>query len=85
MDNGQKTPHGHPDFNSYVKILRDFIFGTDKQTDYMRGTALNISSSPYSNLFSIEYATSKKGCVTLLPEQTDRTLKQLFCAHHNNL
>ncbi len=25
MDNGQKTPHGHPDFNSYVKILCVFI------------------------------------------------------------
>ncbi len=22
MDNGQKTPHGHPDFHSYVKIQR---------------------------------------------------------------
>jgi hypothetical protein len=21
MDDGQKTPRGHPDFNSYVKIL----------------------------------------------------------------
>jgi hypothetical protein len=25
MDDGQKTPPGHPDFNSYVKILRVFI------------------------------------------------------------
>jgi hypothetical protein len=25
MDDGQKTPHGHPDFNSYVKILCVFI------------------------------------------------------------
>jgi hypothetical protein len=25
MDNGQKTPPGHSDFNSYVKILRVFI------------------------------------------------------------
>jgi hypothetical protein len=25
MDDGQKTPRGHPDFNSYVKILHVFI------------------------------------------------------------
>ncbi len=31
MDDGQKTPRGHPDFNSYVKILRVFI--TDRHTD----------------------------------------------------
>ncbi len=29
MEDGQKTPRGHPDFNSYVKILRVFIFQTD--------------------------------------------------------
>ncbi len=33
MDDGQKTPRGNPDFNSYVKILRVFIFQTDGQTD----------------------------------------------------
>ncbi len=35
MDDGQKTPRGHPDFNSYVKILRVFITDrwTDRQTD----------------------------------------------------
>ncbi len=29
MDNGQKTPRGHPDFHSYVKIQRFFIFQTE--------------------------------------------------------
>ena len=39
MDKGQKTPRGHPDFNSYVKILRVFIDNeqtkrqTNRQTD----------------------------------------------------
>ena len=39
MDDGQKTPRGHPDFNSYVKILRVFIDNgqtkgqTDRQTE----------------------------------------------------
>jgi hypothetical protein len=33
MDGGQKTPRGHPDFNSYVKILRVFIFQMDRQTN----------------------------------------------------
>jgi hypothetical protein len=33
IDNGQITPHGYPNFNSYVKNLRFFIFQTDRQTD----------------------------------------------------
>ncbi len=35
MDNGQKTPRGHPDFNSYVKIQRVFIDNgqTDERTE----------------------------------------------------
>jgi hypothetical protein len=35
MDNGQKTPCGHPDFNSYVKIQRVFIDNgqTNRRTD----------------------------------------------------
>ncbi len=34
MDNGQKTPRGHPDFNSYVKNSTCFhMEQTDEQTD----------------------------------------------------
>jgi hypothetical protein len=35
MDDGQKTPRGHPDFISYVKIQCDFIDNgqTNRQTD----------------------------------------------------
>jgi hypothetical protein len=36
MDDGQKTPRGHPDFHSYMKIPRVFIFQplqTDRITD----------------------------------------------------
>jgi hypothetical protein len=33
MDDGQKTPRGHPDFDSYVKILRDLVSITDGWTD----------------------------------------------------
>jgi hypothetical protein len=35
MDDGQKTPREHPDFNSYVKFLRVFIKNRqmDRQTD----------------------------------------------------
>ncbi len=29
MDDGQKTPRGHPDFHSYVEIQCDFIFQTE--------------------------------------------------------
>ncbi len=33
MDNGQMTPRGHPDFNSYIKNLRVLVFRTDGRTD----------------------------------------------------
>jgi hypothetical protein len=33
MDDGQRTPRGHPDFNSYVKILCVSIFWTDRHSD----------------------------------------------------
>jgi hypothetical protein len=33
MDDGQKTPRGHPDFNSYTKILRVLVFITDGWMD----------------------------------------------------
>ncbi len=35
MEDGQKTPRGHPDFNSYVQILRVFIDNgqMNRQTD----------------------------------------------------
>jgi hypothetical protein len=33
LDNGQKTPRGHPDLNSYLKNLRALVFMTDRQTD----------------------------------------------------
>jgi hypothetical protein len=32
-EDGQKTPCGHPNFNSYIQNLRVFVFQTDKQTD----------------------------------------------------
>jgi hypothetical protein len=32
-DNAQKTPRGHPDFNSYVQNLRVFIFRMDGRMD----------------------------------------------------
>ncbi len=42
MDDGQKTPRGHPNFNSYLKNLRVLVFWmdgrmdgwTDRQTDF---------------------------------------------------
>jgi hypothetical protein len=33
MDNGQKTPCGHPNFDSYVQNLHFFVFQTDGPTD----------------------------------------------------
>ena len=33
MDEGQKTPRGDLDFNSYMKNLRVLVFRTDGRTD----------------------------------------------------
>jgi hypothetical protein len=33
MDNKQKTPHGHPNSNSYVKNLRVLVFQMDRWID----------------------------------------------------
>ncbi len=48
MDDGQKTPPGHPDFNSYVKILRVFITNgrTDRQTDRQTDTQTDGKINP---------------------------------------
>ncbi len=53
MDDGQKTPCGHPDFNSYVKILCVFIWNgqtnrhTDRRTDKLIQCGLgNLIGSP---------------------------------------
>jgi hypothetical protein len=40
-DNAQKTPHGHPDFNSYVQNLRVFIFQTDRHTNRQTDREIN--------------------------------------------
>jgi hypothetical protein len=44
-DDGQKTPHGHADFDSYIKILRVLVCITDEQTDRQtdRQTFISIS------------------------------------------
>jgi hypothetical protein len=42
MDDGQKNPRGHPDFNSYVKILRVFIFRTGRQIFLIHTLLLHI-------------------------------------------
>ncbi len=42
IDDGQKTPHGHPNFNSYVKNLRVWYSGrTDGQTDRQTDRDIN--------------------------------------------
>ncbi len=40
MDNGQKTPRGHPSFNSYVKNLCIFVFRMDGWTDRQTETLI---------------------------------------------
>ncbi len=55
MDNGQKTPRRHPDFNSYVKILCVFIENgqTNRQTDSRMDGDINLLHVGWRrNLFS---------------------------------
>jgi hypothetical protein len=46
-DDGQKTPRGHPNFNSYVKNLRVLVFITDRQTDGRTETLISVGFSHY--------------------------------------
>jgi hypothetical protein len=50
MDDRQKTPRGHPDFNSYLKIQRVFIDNgwTNRQTD----REIHLLHMGWKNLFS---------------------------------
>jgi hypothetical protein len=52
MDDVQNTPRGHPDFNSYMKILRVFIDNrqTDRRTEKLIRCGLGnlIGSSRYT-------------------------------------
>jgi hypothetical protein len=41
MDDGQKTPRGHFDFNSHVKILHVLVFRTDRQMDGQTDREIN--------------------------------------------
>ena len=41
INDGQKTPRGHPDFNFYVQNLCVFIFQTVGQTDGLTDTEIN--------------------------------------------
>jgi hypothetical protein len=40
MDDGQKTPRGHPDFNSYIKNIRVLVFQTDGWMDEQTETLI---------------------------------------------
>ncbi len=40
-DNGQITPRKHPNFNSYAKNLRVFVFITDGWTDRQTDREIN--------------------------------------------
>jgi hypothetical protein len=53
MDDGQKTSRGHPDFHSYVKILRVFIF-QPSQTDGITDRETNtLAVHGLEELFSV--------------------------------
>ncbi len=50
MENGQKTPRGHPNFNSYVKNLHVLVFRIDGPTD--RQTKITPAARELEELFS---------------------------------
>ncbi len=57
MDDGQKTPRGHPDFNSYVKILRVLVFITDGQTEKLIRCGLGNLLVPPGKTPDLKYQT----------------------------
>ncbi len=54
MDDRQKTPRGHPDFNSYVKIQRVFIDNgqTDEQMNRQTDREIHSLHVGWRNFFS---------------------------------
>jgi hypothetical protein len=47
---GQKTPHGHPAFNSYMKILRVLLSITDGRTDGRTNREIHLLRVGWRNL-----------------------------------
>jgi hypothetical protein len=64
MDDGQKTPRGHPDFNSYVQNLRVFIW--NGRTDGQRNLSGGLHHLPKT---FYEYVDRKKGTIFLKLKQ----------------
>ncbi len=53
MDDGQKTPRGHPDFHSYVKIQRVFIwFSHYRWMESLTKEKTHLLRMGWRNLFS---------------------------------
>ncbi len=52
-DDAQKTPRGHPDFNSHVQNQRVFIFQTDRQTDGEADREIHSLCVGWRNLFPV--------------------------------
>ncbi len=65
MDNGQKNPRGHPNFNSYVKNLPILVFQTDRQTDRQMDRDINLvwaslTTFLHSHLLRVGWRTLSK-------------------------
>jgi hypothetical protein len=83
MDDGQKTPRGYPNFNSYFKNLHVLVFQMDVWTDGQRRT---FAARGLEELFS-SYAVVSVFCfwreigfgVTYL--RTSSTIKLWHCVH----
>jgi hypothetical protein len=71
MDDGQKTPRGQPDFHSYVKIQRVFIFQTEVSC---------FSVTPfYSTLLALTHRQNHRETNTLAARGLEELFFQLCC------
>jgi hypothetical protein len=77
MDDRQKTPRGHPNFNSYMKNLCILVFWTDRRTDRQEDREINLEEpirlpSPHRINFSVCLSVRLSVCPSIWNMKTRR-------------
>jgi hypothetical protein len=76
MDDGQKTPRGHPNFDSYVKILLVFVFRTDGRTERQTDRQRNCSGVGFPH-YVPPGTPAARGLEELFSDVLERFLKPI--------
>jgi hypothetical protein len=73
IDNGQKTPRGHPGFNSFMKILPVLVFRTDRQMDGQTDREINPVWASLTTLLQVQVPYGKKHNSTMVSDASPGT------------